>query len=371
MELLEKTKKILILGNSHLTVFGFRGELITHLLHEGYDVTVSFPNGPFGNGEKTSREYGCKFCETNIERRKTNPISDIKLVFDYIKLIRTEKPDIVLAYTVKCDVYGGIASRLRGVPFIPNITGLGKGLDDGGIVSKILIVLYKIALKNANTVFFQNDNDSAFFAKNRICTKKGEILPGSGVNLEKFKPLDYPVVGPTRFIYIARVMKAKGIDQFLDAAKALAGKAEFHICGYCEEDYKPILNDLQNAGIIYYHGLVQNILEYEKFSHCVVLPSYHPEGISNVLLEAASCARPVITTNRPGCRETVKDGVTGFLINERDSKDLIEKMELFLSMKPEERREMGLRGRRKMEAEFDRNIVIARYMETIHHILSI
>ncbi len=363
---MEVKKKILILGNSHLVVFGFRGELIEQLIKERYDVVVSFPNGVFGEGEETSKKYGCRFIETHIERRKTNPLSDFKLIRDYVKLIRSEKPDVVLAYTVKCDTYGGIACRITKTNFIPNITGIGKGLAEGGLVEKILILLYKLALKKSNIVFFQNQSDKQYFFEKGIKFDKCEVLPGSGVNLKKFQPLDYPDSNPVIFTYIARVMKAKGIEQFIDAARALKGKAEFHICGYCEENYKNIIKKEQADGIVIYHGLVNNVIDYERNSHCIVLPTFHPEGVSNVLLEAAALARPVITTDRVGCRETVDDKVTGLLVREKDSQDLIEKMKEFLDMSTETRRNMGLNGRKKMMNEFDRLIVVNAYMSAIN-----
>ena len=219
-----------------------------------------------------------------------------------------------------------------------------------------------MALKHAKIVFFQNTSDRDFFINKRIRFQKCEVLPGSGVNLEKYKPLEYPDTDPVVFTYIARIMKAKGIEQFLEAASCLKGKAEFHICGYCEEDYKQIIEKYQNEGLIVYHGLVSNIIDYERISHCIVLPSFHPEGISNVLLEAAACARPIITTNRPGCYETVDDGITGFLIKEKSSQDLIDKMKMFLNLNDEEKRIMGLRGREKIQREFDRQIVVDAYL---------
>lgn len=365
LQLMDK-KKILILGNSHLVVFGFRGELVQRLIEDGHKVVVAFSNGPFGEGEVTSSQYGCKFVETKIERRKTNPFSDLKLISSYARLIRNERPDVVLGYTVKCDVYGGIACRWARTSFIPNITGVGKGLAEGGIIEKILILLYKVAIRKAKIVFFQNESDKQFFIDKNIKFGKYKVLPGSGVNLKKFIPLEYPESEKVIFTYFARVMKAKGIEQYLDAARVLKGKAEFHICGYCEEDYKNTMEKEQEAGTIIYHGLVSNVIDYEKKCHCVVLPSFHPEGISNVLLEAAACARPIITTNRPGCRETVDDGITGYLVRERDSQDLIEKMKQFISLPNHIRRVMGLNGRRKIEMEFDRQIVVDEYIREIN-----
>lgn len=362
-------KKILILGNSKLTVFGFRGELIEKLIEKKYDVYVSFPNGPFGDGNKISKEYGCHFIRTDISRRGTNPFDDLMLLKNYIKIVKKIKPFIVLAYTVKCDIYGGIACRLLKVPFIPNITGLGKGLTEGKITKKITKFLYKISLKKSKCVFFQNESDKQFFIDNHIKFNKSVVVPGSGVNLEKFKVLDYPDDTKIIFMYIARVMKAKGIDEYLEAARVVNKKyrnIEFHICGYCEEDYRNIIdNEVKNKNIIY-HGLVDNVVDYEKFAHCIVLPSFHPEGISNVLLEAAACGRPIITTNRVGCRETIINNKTGYLVNEKDSKDLIDKIQKFIELDNNKRKKMGLEGRKFVEKQFNRNIVVKEYINIIN-----
>lgn len=362
-----KKKKILILGNSHLVVFKFRGELIQKLVSDGHDVVVCFPNGPFGEGEETSRQYGCRFIENKIDRRGTNPLRDVSLIKDYYTIIKKEKPDVVLAYTVKPDVYGGVVCRLLKVPFIPNITGLGKALDEKGLVQKLTIGLYKIAVAKARCVFFQNNSDRAFFDNEGIRYKKGITLPGSGVNLDKFQPLPYPSEEePVRFIYVARVMKAKGIEEFFEAAHLVKEKypnTEFHICGFCEEDYKEILEQKSASGEVIYHGLVDNVMDYEKICHCVVLPSFHPEGISNVLLEGAACARPLITTDHAGCKETVEDGITGFIVRQRDGKDLAEKMLHFIELPYAQKMKMGLEGRKKIEHEFDRKIVVNNYMD--------
>ena len=366
-------KKVLILGNSHLVVFKFRGELIERLVSDGYTVSVCFPNGPFGEGEATAKQYGCEFIENHMERRGTNPVKDFSIISEYFKIVRKVKPNVVLAYTVKPDVYGGIVCRLLNIPFIPNITGLGKGLDEEGLVQKITISLYKAAVKKAYCVFFQNESDKSFFESHNIKYQKGMILPGSGVNLDKFQVLPYPKKeSPVSFVYVARVMKAKGIEQYFDAAHAIKKKypdTEFHICGYCEENYRALIEEKVASNEIIYHGLVEDVREYEKECHCVVLPSFHPEGISNVLLEGAACARPLITTDHAGCKETVDDGVTGFIVKQKDSNDLIEKMEMFIQLPNSQRRHMGELGRKKIEKEFSRNIVVNAYMKEIQDLV--
>ena len=360
-------KKVLILGNSSLVVFGMRGELIERLVKDGYEVIVSFPTDSIGKEENPSKEYGCTYIETSVDRRGTNVFRDGALLLSYLKLMKKVKPDIVLTYTVKCSIYGGIACRLLKIPYIINITGLGKGLAEGGVKQKILVMLYKLAVKSA-CVFFQNQSDRQFFINNKIRCEKDDLLPGSGVNLAKYAPLQYPEDRKIVFTYIARVMKTKGIDEFLKAAETIRkenSNVEFHICGYYEDDYKEIVEEAQRKDIIRYHGMVQDVRPYEAISHCIVLPTYHPEGVSNVLLEAAACARPIITTNRPGCADVVDDGINGFLVKERDSQDLIQKMYQFMELPWETRRNMGLAGRIKVEEEFDRQIVVEKYMEKL------
>lgn len=221
----DSNNRILILGNSHLVVFGFRGELIRKLCESGYEVWTCFPNGPFGEGETTAAEYGCHFIETPMERRGTNPIRDIKVIRNYCSIISKIKPSIVLAYTVKPDVYGGIACRIINTPFIPNITGLGKGLDEKGLVRLLTTLLYKMAVKKSACVFFQNDNDKQYFDSHSIEYGNGVVLPGSGVNIQKYTSLPYPMNDePIRFIYIARIMKTKGIEEYLDAASSIKKK---------------------------------------------------------------------------------------------------------------------------------------------------
>ena len=357
-------QRILFLGNSYLVIYKFRKELVEHFVKEGYEVYVSFPNGPFGDGKETSEKMGCKFIEANIERRGKNPFSDLKLLYHYVKLIRNVSPNYVFAFTVKCDVYGGLACRITGTKLVANITGLGKGLVSGWLTRTITSLLYKSALKNATVVFFQNEGDKKFFLERKLYDGYNICLPGSGVNLTQYRVLPYPDANKIVFTYVARVMKAKGIEQFLGAAEFLKNKynhIEFHICGFCEEDYKQVLEEMVAKGTIVYHGLVDNIIKYIELSHCIVLPSFHPEGISNVLLEGAACGRPLITTDRIGCRETMVDGETGFLIKERDTNDLIEKMERFIAMTNDDRMQMGLKGRLWIEKTFDRNIVVNAY----------
>lgn len=362
-------KKVLFLANTSMAIFGLRGEIIQRLKEDNFEIITAFQSGLFGDGEKIANENKCKFIEVKINRRGKNPFNDLFLLYQYIKLIKKEKPDVILSFNVKCNIYGGIAARFFNVPFFPNITGLGKGLVEDELTKKITIFLYKCALKKAKCIFFQNENDKAFFEKN-IPYKNGVLLPGSGVNIKKFIPHEYPKDDKIRFLFISRVMKVKGIDEFLEAAQELKNdNIEFHVCGYCEDDYKDILDKYSQNRIIEYHGLVNNVEDYIKNSSCIVLPSFHPEGIANVLLEAAAIARPIITTNRIGCKETIINNESGFLIEEKNAKDLIEKMKRFIELPMSEKELMGKKGRKHIEENFNRDIVVKQYYEQIKNVI--
>jgi len=367
----EMKKKVLLIGNSRLVILKFRKELVEKLVEEGYEVYLAFPEGPFGNGDDCESQFKCNYLSFKINRRGTNILQEIRTYFQLKKIISKIKPDFVLTYTIKCNIYGSILSMKSKINYLVNITGLGKGLEGDGILPNISKALYKYSLKKAKVVFFQNASDLEFFNKNKLFSGKKILLPGSGVNLSEFSPIQFPKNDDvTRFLFLGRVMEKKGINEFLYSAEKIKntdffGKVEFHICGYCEESYQKRIQKLTDGGIIIYHGLIEDVKEIIKFSNCVVLPSFHSEGISNVLLEAAACARPIITTNHPGCRETVTDGVTGYLVIPKDKIDLLIKIEQFLKLSPYEQEKMGLLGRDKIVLEFDRNVIVKTYLNEL------
>lgn len=362
-------QKILILTNSINGLYSFRRELIEELLQNSLNVTISAPNDTRTN---YFEDIGCNIIDINISRRGTNPISDFKLLLNYLGIIKKIKPDVVLTYTIKPNVYGGIACRLTSTPQIANITGLGTAVENKGILQKITLMLYKIGLKKSKCVFFQNKENMNFMQSHDIGSENGKLIPGSGVNLSHYELMDYPESNDINFLFISRIMKEKGIDQYLDAAKHIKKKhpnTVFHVLGKCEDSYKDILEDLHEKNIIQYHGRQDDVREYHKISHCTIHPSYYPEGMSNVLLESAACGRPIITTNRNGCKEIVVDGINGYLVEQENSQDLIAKVENFINLSFDEKKQMGLAGRIKVEKEFDRQIVIDAYLEQIISIL--
>lgn len=362
-------KKVLILANNDVGLYKFRKELIQELVKK-YKVYISLPDGEF---VQQLKQLGCIFIDTPISRRGTNPLTDFKLFIKYKKIIRGIKPDIVLTYTIKPNVYGGLACKLEGIPYLTNITGLGTAVENGGALQKITLTLYKLALSKANCIFFQNKENENFFVEKQIIQGKHKLIPGSGVNLDYYSLLDYPADDVINFIFIARVMKEKGIEQYLEAAEYIRDKYPntiFHILGYCEETYENKLKKMQDRGYIQYHGMQNDIREFHKTSHCIIHPTYYPEGMSNVLLEAAACGRAIITTNRSGCREIVENEVNGYIIEQQNSPELIQKIERFLSLSYEEKKEMGNFGRRKVEREFDRQIVIQEYLNEIKYAIT-
>lgn len=358
-------KKILILVNHDKGLYSFRRELVQKLIENQYEVTIS---SPYGDYIEYFKELGCKYSKVEFNRHGTNPINEIKLLYYYHKLLKTENPDIVFSYTIKPNIYGALAAKKRDIPFIANITGLGTAVENPGVLQKVTIQLYKIAFSKVKTIFFQNKENMIFFKKNNIAPHTHKLLPGSGVNLEHFKLIEYPEGDTIEFVFISRIMKQKGIDQYLEAAKYIKNKypyTKFHVCGSLEEDYSNKIFEYQKNKIIEYHGRINDIREILKISHCTVHPTYYPEGMSNVLLESAASGRPIISTNRSGTREIIDDGVNGYLIKERDTEDLIDKLEDFLRLTINEKKNLGLAGREKVVQEFDRQIVIKQYLNEI------
>lgn len=359
-------KKILFLVNHDVVIYNFRLELVEKLIEEGYEVHIS---SPYGERIEDLKSLGAHFHETKIDRHGMNPIKEIKLLVKYRKLINEVKPDFVFGYTIKPNIYGAIAAAEKSVPFIANITGLGTAVENEGISQKITVMLYKIAFRKVNKVFFQNTENQQFFINHKIAIGKHDLLPGSGVNLNRFSLKDYPKSDVIKFAFISRIMKEKGINQYLEAAKSIKEKypnTEFHVCGFCEDDYEQILKDYDEKGIIIYHGMIRDVSNFLEDIHCVVHPTYYPEGISNVLLEASATGRPIITTNRSGCREVVDDGITGYMISQKNTHELTEAIDKFMNLSYEQKKKMGLAARKKVEKEFDRNIVVNKYLEEIN-----
>lgn len=363
-------KKILILVNHDVVIYNFRKELVEKLLEENYKVYIS---SPYGEKIETLINMGCYYIETNIERHGKKISKDFQLILEYRKMIKNIKPDIVLSYTIKPNIYGGIACRLVNVPYISTITGLGGALEKEGLMQKILIHLYKIAFKNIKTLFFQNNNNMQFFVKHNIVNDKHKLVPGSGVNLEEFSLEEYPKeTDELNFLFIGRIMKDKGIEELIEAAKIFKKrniKIDFVAIGFYEEEYAIKAIEFEQLKLIKFHGPTNNVKKYIKNCNAVILPSYH-EGMANVLLEAASIGRPILASSISGCKETFEEGVTGYGFEPQNVDSLIKAIYKFIELSHKEREEMGILGRRKVELEFDRKLVVSTYIDEIESIVN-
>lgn len=359
--------KVLILTNNFSGLHSFRKEVVKALRDAGHEVAIS---APFDSKREFFEEIGCSLIDTQFNRKGKNPMKDFWLTLNYRKLLKIVKPDAVLSYTIKPNLYGGMACQLCGVPQIANITGLGSAVENPGWLQILTIQLYRIGLRKARVVFFQNKANMQFCQKHGMVKGQQKLIPGSGVNLQYHSFQEYPSQNePLRFIFISRLLREKGIEEYLFAAQNIKEKypnIEFHVLGACEDDYAALMEQMHKDGVVIYHGNQLDVRPYIGQSCCTVHPSYYPEGMSNVLLESCAAGRPIITTDRPGCGEIVEDGVNGFLVKQKDGHDVAQKIEQFINLSHEQKRNMGLAARRKVEREFDRQIVVNAYLNEIN-----
>lgn len=359
--------KILVLTNNYGGLHSFRKEVIQALIDNGYQLVIS---APFDEKTHFFEEMGCELIDTKFDRKGTNPLSDFRLMLYYRRLIRKVRPGVVLSYTIKPNLYGGMACQLCEVPQIANVTGLGSAVENPGWLQRLTILLYKIGMRKTHTVFFQNKANMQFCEQHKMVSGRKVLIPGSGVNLQRHVLQPYPSQDdPIRFIFISRLIKEKGIEEYLGAAELVKKnhpEVEFHILGRSDGTYDERMKAMQETGVVQYDGLVMDVRPYIAKSHCTIHPSFYPEGMSNVLLESCAAGRPVITTNRPGCGEIVDEGRTGFLVKAKDVDDLSNAIEKFLALPYDRKAQMGAEARKKVEKEFDRNIVVEAYMREIN-----
>ncbi len=355
-------KKILILANDVTTILQFRTELVLALVEAGNKVLVSLPKS-----ERNSEieALGATVIETNSSRHGKNPLEDFSLYLNYRKLIKEHKPDFVLTYTIKPNSYGGLACGQLKVPYATNVTGLGV-IEDEGPLQKLMLTLYKVGCKKAKCVFFQNKSNLEFFQKKKVVNDNVELLPGSGVNIEKFSYIDYPQNQKTNIVFVGRIIKDKGVFELAEVAKQYLNNenVQFTIVGKVEYDSENPFSNLKNVNCVGFHKDVRPFL---KDAHAVILPSYH-EGMANVLLEAAASGRPVIASDIAGCRETFDDGISGFACKVKSAESLINAVEKFIILPYAQKKEMGIAGRKKVEQQFSRQIVIDAYLKEIENL---
>lgn len=357
-------KKILILANNDVGLYKFRKELIQALTKDGNDIYISLPYGKFVD---ELVKMGCKFIDTKIDRRGINPITDFKLLLNYKSIIKKVKPDLIVTYTIKPNIYGGLISRIKKIPYIVNITGLGTAFQGDGLLKKVIVNLYKISLGKVKYVFFENEGNKQTFIKLNIIKEEfAVVMNGAGVNLEEYSFTPMPEDDKIRFLFIGRVMKEKGVDELFAVAKRIKSKyenVEFDIVGPFEEDYKDIISNLQDEGIINYYGYQDDVKPFIERCNCFVLPSYH-EGMANVLLEAAAMGRPLITTNINGCKEVVDKN--GYIIKVKDNRSLYYSINKYITLPLKEKKYLGENSRDIVERYFDRNLIVLKTVRYIY-----
>ena len=365
-QLSKSSSKVLILVNHPVVIYNFRLELVEALIENGYEVHLSCP---YGDGLRIEelKNLGVNYHDIVLDRHGVNPLEELKLLLGYKKLIDEVKPAVILGYTIKPNIYGALVAAFKNIPFIANVTGLGTAVENRSLSQTAIGILYKVAFLKVRRIYFQNKDNMQFFTKRNIGIGRSVLLPGSGVNLDRFPYRQYPKNENIKFAFISRIMKEKGIEEYLEAAKAIKinnPEVEFHVCGFSESDYQSSLEKYTNDGTIIYHGMINNVSEFLTDINAVVLPSYH-EGMSNVLLEAAASGRALITTNVPGCREAVIEGVNGYTVDAMDVDSLIDAINTFLKLSYDEMEAMGREGRILMENNFSRQRVVDQYLSDI------
>lgn len=355
--------KILVITNHSYMLWRFRRELIQELMKE-HEVVLSMP---FVGHENDFKALGIRCIDTEVDRRGINPKTDIKLLKDYNRLLKAEKPDLVLTYSIKPNVYAGLLCALRKISYFANVQGLGTAFQKQGL-AQFVTLLYKAALHRAQGVFFENQANAEEFRKRHIISSDKQIvLNGAGINLENYPYCKYPENKKFHFLYLGRIMREKGMDELFWAVQKLYEDGEafvLDLVGFFEDEYKEQVEAMEKKKVAVFHGFTENPKPYYVGADCVVMPSYH-EGMSNVLLEAAAIGRPIITSDIPGCREAVEDGRTGLLTEVQNRESLYEAMKKMLQLRKSERQAMGVAGCEKMKREFDKKMVVTETVKAL------
>lgn len=359
--------KILVLSNLTSYTYNFRYEILQAMIEAGHEVHVACDNDD-GTKQAELGKLGCRMILVPFNGKGTNPSEELRLLRTYKGIVKDIRPDIVFTFTIKMNLYGALAARRYRIPYVPMITGLGE-LEKTGKLRAVLMFLHKRVMPKAKAVVFQNQANMDFFKEHGIRTRRSVLVPGSGINLEKHCCYPYPSEKDgLRFAFIGRLTPAKGIAEYLSMAeieKKRHPDYTFFIAGLCDAEYREKVEDLHFKGIVNYLGQLPDTRDMMREMHCLVLPTYHPEGLSNVLLEAAATGRPAICTSRPGCREVVRDGVNGLYCEAKNVDNLVNVVDEFCKMPESRHAEMGLDGRRMAESRFDRAVVVREYLELL------
>jgi len=369
--------RVLLTVNAAWNVWNFRRPLVAALLADGHAVTVL---APADDSVPMLRELGGDFVPLSMDAKGLNPLEGVKLIQRFKQQFRALRPDVVLSFTIKNNIFGAIAARTLGVPFVPNVTGLGTAFLSGGLLQAVAEGLYRHAFKRLPVVFFQNEDDRDLFVQRRlVCTEQARLLPGSGIDLGRFAatPMS-PREGAPVFLMIARLLRDKGVLEFVEAArmvKALHPQARFQLLGAVDAENRTAIDRATvdgwvNEGVVEYLGTTTDVRPLIAAASCVVLPSYR-EGAPRTLIEAAAMARPLIATDVPGCRSVVDDGLSGYLCQVRDADSLAGAVMRMLALSHEECVAMGQAGRQKMQRQFDEALVVAAYRDVIGAVVGV
>jgi glycosyltransferase involved in cell wall biosynthesis len=365
--------KIAIVLNTSWNIYNFRSGLVRSFVAQGHDVTAI---SPVDHYTEKLRELGCRHIPVRMDSRGANPVKDLLLVGELFRIYRRLKPDVILHYTIKPNIYGTLASAVLGIPSINNVCGLGTMFLKDNLVSRVAILLYRLAFRFPKKIFFQNEDDLQLFLGKKMVRKNlCDLVPGSGIDLEKFAPHGETGNHTFTFLVISRLIYDKGILEYVEAVEKLKNKgvnARFQLLGAVDEKHKrgiprKILDRWTSRELVEYLGTTEDVIPYIRSADCVVLPSYR-EGTPKTLLEAASLGKPLVATDVPGCRNVVEDGFNGFLCRARSSDDLADKLERMVLLEEETRQQMGINSRQKIEHTFDEKFVIHKYHDAIRHI---
>jgi len=372
-----RRQKIIITANTAWNLVNFRGGLISRLVSEGFEVIAVAPGDEYCD---RLRLLGCRYVPLVMDNKGTHPVHDFQLMLGFLKIFFRERPDALLAYTVKPNVYASIAAKMAGVPVINNISGLGTAFIRGGWIAALVSLLYRIGLSRSACVFFQNGDDRTLFVEKGLAKRsQTDLLPGSGIDLKHFDSIKYPAVirkdNEFVFLMVARLLWDKGVREYVEAARIVKKRnpeTRFQLLGFLDVKNQTAVprEDVESwvrEGIIEYLGTSDDVRPFLAGSDCVVLPSYR-EGTPRSLLEAAAMGKPLIATDVPGCREVVKDGMNGYLCAVRNSNDLADRMLKLIAMPSGLRLQMGCQSRNIAETRFDEQIVISKYLKTVDQI---
>lgn len=368
---------VLMTANTSWNIHHFRMPVVRSLLEKGYRVTVV---APADDSVSALEMAGCHFRPLAMDARGLSIGRELALMQRLGRIFAKERPDVILGYTIKNNIFGAIAARYCGIPFIPNVTGLGTAFLSGGGLQRIAEFLYRHAFASLAVVFFQNEDDrDLFLARGLVRAEQARLLPGSGIDLQQFPAAAYPRGVNERapvFLMIARLLRDKGVLEFVEAARILRlvhPGVRFQLLGAVATENRtaigaPAVAAWQAEGVIEYLGTADDVRPHIAAADCVVLPSYR-EGAPRTLIEAAAMARPVIATDVPGCRSVVENGVTGLLCAPRNAQSLAGACEQFLALSPAARSAMGAAGRLRMDRIYDVAHVVSAYTQAIDEVM--